>query len=120
MPNYDLHAHTTCSDGYLTPQELVLRAEVCAVDVLAITDHDTVTALAPAKACIEEKKLKLTLVPGVEISARWGSRELHIVGLGIDPEHPQLVAELTRQVERRDARAQLMGERLAKHHIHGT
>ncbi len=51
----DLHSHTYCSDGVLSPTELVERAVSKGVDVLAITDHDTIAGLAEARAAIAEK-----------------------------------------------------------------
>lgn len=108
---YDLHSHTTLSDGRLTPAELVARAAERGVDVLAITDHDTVAAIAPARAAAAAT---LTVVAGVEISARWCEKELHIVGLGVDIHNPVLTEGLAVQREARRARAEEMGRRLAK------
>ncbi|VTM70800.1 Histidinol phosphatase and related hydrolases of the PHP family [Raoultella planticola] len=61
---YDLHSHTTASDGRLTPQELVHRAHQMRVGTLAITDHDTVAAIPAARAEIARAGLPLTLVTG--------------------------------------------------------
>ena len=88
---YDLHSHTTASDGYLTPEELVARAVEMRVGVLAITDHDNTDGLARAAAAIAEQTLPLQLINGVEISTLWENHEIHIVGLGIDPCHPAMV-----------------------------
>lgn len=100
---YDLHSHTTASDGYLTPTQLVQRAVEMRVGVLAITDHDTTAGLAEAAAAIAEQALPLRLVNGVEISTLWENHEIHIVGLGMDVAHPALVALLAEQTERRTA-----------------
>jgi predicted metal-dependent phosphoesterase TrpH len=81
---YDLHSHTTASDGRLTPEELVHRAHQMRVGTLAITDHDTVAAIPAAQREIERAGLPLTLVTGVEISTLWENHEIHIVGLNID------------------------------------
>ena len=102
---YDLHSHTTASDGYLTPTQLVQRAVEMRVGVLAITDHDTTAGLAEAAAAIAEQALPLRLVNGVEISTLWENHEIHIVGLGMDVAHPALVALLAEQTERRNRRA---------------
>ena len=64
----DLHSHTKFSDGHLTPTELVLRAHTMQVDVLAITDHDTIAGLDEAHATQAQQKRQLTLIDGVEIS----------------------------------------------------
>lgn len=111
---YDLHSHTTASDGSLTPVELITRADVRQVDVLAITDHDTVDGLTPAKAEIDQKNLKLKLVNGVEISTKWHGFEIHIVGLCIDPEDPVLLSCLDTQLKHREIRAQSMSDKLDK------
>ena len=65
---YDLHSHTTASDGCLTPEALVHRAVEMRVGTLAITDHDTTAAIAPAREEISRSGLALNLIPGVEIS----------------------------------------------------
>lgn len=114
---YDLHSHTTASDGYLTPAQLVQRAVEMRVGVLAITDHDTTAGLAAAAAAIAELALPLQLVNGVEISTLWENHEIHIVGLGIDTAHPAMVRLLAEQSERRNLRAGEIGLRLAKARI---
>lgn len=117
---YDLHSHTTASDGELSPEELIDRAIERQINVLAITDHDTTAAIAPATRYINEKKLPLTLIPGVEISTLWENIEIHIVGLNIDIEHPAIKALLNAQSLCREARAIMIGERLAKAGIEGA
>ncbi|CAI0815279.1 RNase RNM [Serratia grimesii] len=117
---YDLHSHTTASDGYLTPAQLVQRAVEMRVGVLAITDHDTTDGLAAAAATIAELSLPLQLVNGVEISTLWENHEIHIVGLGIETSHPAIVQLLAEQTERRNRRAQEIGVRLAKARIEGA
>ncbi|WP_034915121.1 PHP domain-containing protein [Erwinia sp. 9145] len=120
FPIYDLHSHTRASDGMLTPDELVNRAVARRVGVLAITDHDTVAGIAPARQAIEKDGLPLQLVAGVEISTLWENHEIHIVGLGVDEHHPDLTAFLHEQHQRRMARAELIAERLEKAHIPGA
>lgn len=111
---YDLHSHTTASDGLLSPTELVLRAVNNGVNVLAITDHDTTDALAEAHQTIQEQSLPLQLINGVEISTVWKGLDIHIVGLNIDPENTILKALLAKQASYRIERAQEIGRRLAK------
>jgi predicted metal-dependent phosphoesterase TrpH len=117
---YDLHSHTTASDGRLTPEELVHRAHQMRVGTLAITDHDTVAAIPAARAEIARAGLPLTLVTGVEISTLWENHEIHIVGLNIDIAHPALTALLEEQKARRQLRAQMIAERLEKARIPGA
>ncbi|WP_314417895.1 RNase AM [Pseudescherichia vulneris] len=117
---YDLHSHTQASDGLLTPEELVHRAVEMRVGTLAITDHDTTSAIPAAQAEILRAGLNLTLINGVEISTLWENHEIHIVGLNIDIEHPAMVTLLDEQKARRQARAMQIGERLEKAHIPGA
>ncbi|EHJ4092391.1 RNase RNM [Escherichia fergusonii] len=117
---YDLHSHTTASDGCLTPEALVHRAVEMRVGTLAITDHDTTAAIAPAREEISRSGLALNLIPGVEISTVWENHEIHIVGLNIDITHPLMCEFLAQQTERRNQRAKLMAERLEKAQIPGA
>lgn len=117
---YDLHSHTTASDGCLTPEALVHRAVEMRVGTLAISDHDTTAAIAPAREEISRSGLALNLIPGVEISTVWENHEIHIVGLNIDITHPLMCEFLAQQTERRNQRAQLIAERLEKAQIPGA
>ena len=117
---YDLHSHTTASDGCLTPEALVHRAVEMRVGTLAITDHDTTAAIAPAREEISRSGLALNLIPGVESSTVWENHEIHIVGLNIDITHPLMCEFLAQQTERRNQRAQLIAERLEKAQIPGA
>jgi predicted metal-dependent phosphoesterase TrpH len=110
--HYDLHTHSTASDGTLSPAELVTQAAVAGVDVLALTDHDTTAGLAEAAKAAAEKSLKF--VPGVEVSVTWEGLTVHLVGLGIQPGHPQLEAGLASIRDFRGHRAQEIGRRLAR------
>lgn len=117
---HDLHSHTTASDGLLTPEALVKRAVEMRVGILAITDHDTVAGITPAREAVSRLQLPLRLISGVEISTLWENHEIHIVGLGIDEHHPALAEFLAQQSERRVQRAVLIAERLEKAHIPGA
>lgn len=118
MPHYDLHSHTQCSDGTLTPADLVMRARSQGVDVLAVTDHDCTDGLAAAQAAAQV--VGLTLIPGVEISVSWGGRTVHIVGLNIDPASPVLQSGLEHMRRFREWRADEIGRRLAKSGVEGA
>jgi len=76
---FDLHSHTTLSDGALTPQELIQRAIEKGVDVLAITDHDTLDAYQE----LPDTHGKIKLIPGIELSTQWENTGIHILGLNI-------------------------------------
>jgi predicted metal-dependent phosphoesterase TrpH len=108
--NIDLHCHSTASDGLLGPGELVARAVANGVEVLALTDHDDLSALAEARAQAESEGVRF--VDGVEISVTWEDSTVHIVGLQIDPRNPVLRSGLESIREGRAARAEKMGEAL--------
>ena len=116
----DLHSHTTASDGVLTPSELVERAIEKGVEMLAITDHDTVAGLAEAHQFNQQHETPLKLIDGVEISTRWNNFDIHIVGLNMDKQAPVLLDFLSRQRELREERAQEIGLRLEKAGIEGA
>ena len=86
---YDLHSHSTASDGTLNPVELVEKARASGVDVLALTDHDTLDGFAEASCAVSG--LDMHLVPGVEISVTWKGMTLHILGLNVDPDNQTLL-----------------------------
>ncbi|MCL6331009.1 PHP domain-containing protein [Pectobacterium carotovorum subsp. carotovorum] len=117
FPLYDLHSHTTASDGLLTPTALVSRAVDMRVSVLAITDHDTTAGLDEAQDAIAQQDLPLRLIPGVEISTLWENHEIHIVGLGMDSAHPALTRLLQQQAACRQSRAEQIAARLEKNRI---
>ncbi|MDA0126614.1 PHP domain-containing protein [Vibrio sp. MarTm2] len=110
----DLHSHTTASDGRLPPNELIDRALSFNLEVLAITDHDTVDGLAPAHGYINENQLPIKLINGIEISTVWQNKDIHIVGLNIDPNSPKLQALIAQQKAHREGRAELIAHRLGK------
>ncbi|MCT6699554.1 RNase RNM [Rheinheimera sp. 4Y26] len=113
----DLHSHTFCSDGILSPQDLVERAVAQKINVLAITDHDTVAGLATAAAHIASQQLPLQLIDGVEISTSWYEFEIHIVGLHINPNDSELLLRLQSQQQLRLERATEMARRLTKFQV---
>jgi len=110
--NIDLHSHSNCSDGTLRPAELVARAAAAGIEVLALTDHDTVAGLEEAQHSAAIHGLQL--VPGAEISASWRAQSVHVLGLWIDPAGAELRAALAAQGERRRARMRKMCARLGK------
>ncbi len=112
----DLHTHTTASDGTDSPAELVARAAAVGVDVLAITDHDTVGGWAEAIATLPSG---VTLVPGAEFSCVWRNDAadtritLHVLGYLFDPDHAGLRAERARLQADRLGRGRAIVERMA-------
>jgi 3',5'-nucleoside bisphosphate phosphatase len=114
----DLHTHSNCSDGALTPDDLVTRAAAAGVQVLALTDHDTVAGLEQAHR--SAFPLKLHLVPGVEISASWRAQSIHVLGLWVDPASAELCSALATQGERRSDRMRRICARLEKQGLPGS
>lgn len=119
MPNhYDLHSHSTASDGTLTPAELVGAAHVAGIRVLALTDHDTTAGIAAASTAAAA--VGMGLVPGAEISVSWQSQTVHVLGLNISPDCVPLQEGLARLRDFRDWRAEEIGRRLARAGIDGA
>lgn len=116
--DYDLHSHTTASDGSLTPAELVTHAVKCGVKALAVTDHDVTSGLAEAAAAAAGHNLEF--IPGIEISVTWSHQTLHIVGLHIDPENAPLQDGLHKLHDFRRWRAEEIARRLDKAGIPGS
>jgi 3',5'-nucleoside bisphosphate phosphatase len=112
---YDLHSHSNFSDGVLPPHEVVARANQRGVDVLALTDHDSLAGLDAA--CDAAREHGMTLIPGVEISVTWEKYLVHIVGLCVDRTNATLRHGLAQLQDIREQRAQHMAQRLEKHGV---
>jgi len=108
---YDLHSHSLASDGALSPRALVARAAGSGVDVLALTDHDTLAGVPEAMTAAHTQGMRL--ISGVEISVTWWRRTLHVVGLGVDTNEKVLGAGLSRLQARRRERARRMADKIA-------
>lgn len=115
---FDLHAHSTASDGTLSPSQLMRRAHAAGVEVMALTDHDTVEGVP--EAADSAAQLGLGFVAGVEVSVTWQGLTVHIVGLGVDPDNAVLQRGLAGLREYRDWRAEEIGRRLARAGIAGA
>ena len=90
----DLHAHTTASDGSLSPTELVQKAAALGLGALAVTDHDTLGGLPEARQAAAEAALDL--VPGVELSVEDDEGRFHLLGYLFDPDEAALHGILSR------------------------
>ncbi len=108
---YDLHCHSTYSDGLLKPAEVVRRAGVRGVDVLALTDHDETSGLVEARAVADDAGIRL--IDGAELSVSWRDITLHVIALNIDPDCATLRDGLETIRHGRALRARRMGEQLA-------
>jgi 3',5'-nucleoside bisphosphate phosphatase len=90
----DLHLHTTWSDGRWEPRRVVEEAAERGLAAIAITDHDVVGGIAEAQQAAREHGI--AFLTGVELTADWGGRTVHILGYGIDPANTTLTAALDR------------------------
>ncbi len=115
---YDLHCHSTASDGALNPTELVQRAKEHGVDALSLTDHDSTAGIAEAKRCAES--VNIQLIPGIELSSTWNNKCLHIIGLDIDANAPLLYTGIQKTQSTRLQRAHKIALKLEKKHIPGA
>jgi predicted metal-dependent phosphoesterase TrpH len=111
LERIDLHTHSDCSDGSLSPSELVRLAAMRGVTLLALTDHDTTAGLAEAQAACARHGIGF--VTGIELSCRWRDSEIHVLGLGFDATHAELAALCDAQLARRRVRISAMATRLA-------
>jgi len=110
---FDLHSHSTFSDGALTPHDLMDRAVAKGVDVLSITDHDTIDAYS--KTTLQAGKSyagKISVVAGIELSTQWQNTGIHVLGLNIDPASDAINIAAQIQTEARLERARQIGENL--------
>ncbi len=109
-PWADLHLHSHYSDGADSPAEVVQRAEELGCSAIALTDHDTVAGVEEGAAAA--RRAGLVFFAGTEISAQYGKHEVHILGLGVDPAEPKLLAALNTVSAGRIRRAERIVERL--------
>lgn len=123
MKYIDLHVHSNASDGSLTPSELVDHAVECSLTAFALTDHDTLNGIEEAKeraAWHTSNGRHIEVYPGVEISAAYKKRDIHILGLLVDEDSEQLKASLGKAVENREQRNGKILKRFEELGIHLT
>ena len=112
MVRYDLHCHSTRSDGLLEPAAVVQRAAARGVNVLALTDHDELAGIPEARAAAADAGI--TLIPAAELSVTWEEHTIHVVGLHLDPDDAALVAGLETVRAGRDTRAHRIADALGR------
>ena len=105
----DLHVHSNASDGTDPPAEVMSRAARAGLDVVALTDHDTVAGHAQARRALPGS---LILVPGMELSCALDGNSMHLLAYLFDPDDPDLAAQTQRIRDDRVLRAQAMVDRL--------
>lgn len=113
LERLDLHTHSHCSDGTLAPAALVAAAVQRQVQMLALTDHDTVAGCEEARAaCAAAGDAAPLFIAGIELTCEWQGREIHVVGLDIDARHEVLRDQVARVRQLRRERLAAMGRRL--------
>jgi hypothetical protein len=110
MSAIDLHIHTTASDGMLSPSEIVGMADQFDVNVIAVTDHDTVSGISEALQAASATRVRV--IPGVEISAEWDGVQAHMLGYHVDYAAPVFVDGLEKFAATRMDRARCIMEKL--------
>ena len=118
MLKVDLHCHSNVSDGVLTPAAVAAYARKGGVDAWALTDHDEVGGIKAARAAAKEVGMRF--VPGVEISVTWANQTVHLVGLHVDEDNPELLAGLAATRHGRDARGREIAAQLEAAGIPGA
>ncbi|MBR5590698.1 MAG: PHP domain-containing protein [Anaerotignum sp.] len=118
-PIVDLHVHSTASDGTYTPEEVAKLAKTIGLSAIALTDHDTIDGLDTFQKA--GNTLGIETIAGIEFAALWEKHhrpEIHIVGLGFDPDHPALLERMKDIQTSRDIRNQKMCEKLSSIGLH--
>jgi predicted metal-dependent phosphoesterase TrpH len=114
----DFHTHSLASDGALTPLELVRRAKAAGVRQFALTDHDTTAGYLSVRHMSEADEVGL--ISGVELSCRWATTTVHVVGLNFDADASQITAMVEQLTQAREERAKKIAMRLAGVGIDGA
>lgn len=114
----DLHVHSTASDGSCTPTEVVDRAEAAGLDVIALTDHDTVAGVGEAVRAARGRRLDV--IPAAELSSTFQGEDVHVLGYFLDVKAQALGNHAKRGRDRRSDRMDRMIERLRCRGVHLT
>ena len=107
----DFHTHSLASDGALAPIELLRRAKAAGVQQFALTDHDTTAGYLAVRHTSEAEEVGL--ISGVELSCRWATATIHVVGLNFDADAPEMTAMVEQLTQAREERAEKIATRLA-------
>ena len=107
---FDLHSHSTASDGKLAPLAVLQQVEQLGVNLFALTDHDTVSGFLQIKDAAQS----VVLVSGIEFSTQWSGLSIHIVGLDFDAAHPAMSQAIAHQRQVREQRAYTIDQRLTR------
>ncbi len=116
----DLHVHSTCSDGTLSPTELVDLAIKKNLRAFALTDHDTIEGINEAMNAVKERGSRLEIIPGIEFSTSYCGRDIHILGLGIQHNNVHFQERLFQFQDSRDLRNDKMMAKLCEEGLYIT
>lgn len=111
MITYDLHVHTTASDGLFTPSQVIEKAVRAGLKGIAITDHDTVDGIAEAIGCAAQYP-GFVVVPGIELNTNQDQQSVHVLGYGMDFTSYRFVEKLGQMRQWREERAQAIVQKL--------
>ncbi len=114
----DFHTHSLASDGALAPMELLRRAKAAGIRRFALTDHDTTAGYLSVRHTSEANEVGL--ISGVELSCRWATTTVHVVGLDFDADAPVMIAMVEQLTQAREERADKIATRLAGVGIEGA
>lgn len=106
----DLHVHSSFSDGTYTPAQLIQLAKEIGLSAIALTDHDTIEGIQEAVNAASDSGIEL--IPGVEMSCLYRRKDIHIVGLLIDHENPDLLRSIRHYQDNRTKRNEIMAKKL--------
>lgn len=102
---YDMHVHSTASDGILSPQEIIAKAIDMGLAGIALTDHDTVDGIATAVSFLKKQSVEFTFIPGVELNTEVDNKEVHILGYFIDITQQEILQKMAEIRQQRKVRA---------------
>ncbi len=113
----DLHTHSNMSDGSMSPTQLMDYAHEKGLSAIALTDHDTTDGLEIAVEYAKERYPDMEVIPGIELSTQYGTGDVHVVGLYIDPESEAMKKQITNFLQSRENRNLKMCEKLRQEGI---
>lgn len=113
---FDLHCHSTASDGKLSPAEVLAAVAATDVELFALTDHDTLGGYL----AVANSHWPFRVIPGIELSTVWAGVSVHVVGLDFRPDHPSILNAVKFLREAREERAFIIDDRLARKGMPGT
>lgn len=113
---FDLHTHTTCSDGSMRPKDLILHAKENLLSGISITDHDTIESYKEIEQLAKE--LQIDLISGVEFSSHYNDVSIHILAYAFSLDNKEMLSFCSKHLLRRKERNLMILEKLKKNNIY--